>query len=223
MEILAATAGVLIGIVQASFFEWAFHRYWLHRPWQPKGVFTSHTLVHHQLCKYEDTFHVEHEEQHEAIHFQWWGGVLLMAANVTPWFLVGRFLLPATPWVPFVIGLASAFFVYYLLYESMHYLMHKPRIGWLERSRVFQFLKHHHQIHHVHMDKNLNVLLPLADWALGSLVLETEMPKVTPPGALALARRHSKWKRKGKGIYAKDQQDVQGVDTPDGAESREPV
>ena len=223
MLIYAALVGIILGVVQASFFEWTFHRYWLHRPWQPKGVFTAHTLVHHQLCKYEDTFHVEHEEQYEALHFQWWGGFLLMVLNVTPWFLAGRFLVPQLPWVPFVIGLAGAFFVYYLLYEFMHYLMHKPQVGWLERSRVFTFIKRHHQIHHVHMDKNLNVLLPLADWLLGSLVLETEMPKVTPPGALALARRHSKRARKEQSAQATGRTEVDSLDTTDGADSREPV
>lgn len=223
MVIAAALAGILVGVVQASFFEWAFHRYWLHRPWQPKGVFTAHTLVHHQLCKFEDTFHVEHAEQHEALHFQWWGGLLLMVINITPWLLIGRFLVPQLPWVPFVVSVASAFFVYYLLYESMHYLMHKPRVGWLERSRAFSFLKHHHQIHHVYMDKNLNVLLPLADWLFGSLVLEAEMPKITPPGAMTLARRHSKWAHKGRVDDATGPAAGESVDLPDNANSREPV
>src|SRR5262245_60863769 len=66
LALTAVVAGFLIGVVQSSFFEWAFHRYWLHRPWLPKDCFTTHTLIHHQLCKYEDTFHVTEEEQHEA-------------------------------------------------------------------------------------------------------------------------------------------------------------
>ena len=61
--------GFFVGVVQASLFEWAFHRYWLHRPWLPKNCFTQHTLIHHQLCKFEDTFHVVEEEQHEALTF----------------------------------------------------------------------------------------------------------------------------------------------------------
>jgi len=46
-DFLVIGAGIAVGVVQASFFEWAFHRYWLHRPWLPKNVFTAHTLVHH--------------------------------------------------------------------------------------------------------------------------------------------------------------------------------
>jgi len=197
--VAAILLGVLVGTVQGSFFEWAFHRYWLHRPWQPKNVFTAHTLVHHQLCKFEDTFHVEDEEQHEALHFQWWGGPFLVMLNTLPWVLLAWWITASRiplPAIPFVAALGTTFFVYYLGYEGFHYLMHKPTIGWIERSRAFEFLKNHHRIHHVHMDKNLNVLLPLADVMLGSLVLRAEMPKVTPPGARILARRHSR--------YAKD-------------------
>src|SRR6516165_326822 len=85
LTIIAVAAGLIVGIVQASFFEWTFHRYWLHRPWLPKDVFTAHSLVHHQLCKHDDTFEVHDEEQHEALHFQWWGGPFLILINLTPW------------------------------------------------------------------------------------------------------------------------------------------
>jgi len=53
---LTLLAGGLVAVVQAVFLEWAFHRYWLQRPWLPKSCFTSHTLVHHRLCKFEHTF-----------------------------------------------------------------------------------------------------------------------------------------------------------------------
>src|SRR6266508_2949418 len=78
---LAAMAGVL----QATAFEWVYHRYWLHRPWLPPQMFTAHTLIHHQLCKHEDTFHVTEEEQEEALTFQWWGGPALVGINLIPW------------------------------------------------------------------------------------------------------------------------------------------
>lgn len=84
MAFLAGLAGLPLAIIQASLFEWAFHRYWLHRPWLPKDVFTAHTLIHHQLCKFDDTFHVVEEEQHEALTFAWWGGPTLIVINVIP-------------------------------------------------------------------------------------------------------------------------------------------
>jgi hypothetical protein len=44
------------------------------------------------------------------------------------------------------------------------------------------------------MGKNVNVVLPLADMLLGTLVLTDPLPaKFTEPAARQVARRHSKW------------------------------
>ena len=194
--LLVTLSVFVVAVVHASFFEWCFHRYWLHRPWLPKNVFTAHTLVHHQLCKFEDTFHVTEEEQHEALHFQWWGGPFLILLNVLPWAVVG-FALEwwlgfDLPMIAITATVAATFGVYYAGYEGFHYLMHKPSIPFIEGLAFFQFLKRHHRIHHVHMDRNLNVLLPIADFLLGTLELETPVPAVTPESARRLARRHSR-------------------------------
>lgn len=201
MILLGILVALPIGIAQASFFEWTFHRYWLHRPWLPKDCFTTHTLLHHQLCKFDDTFHVVEEEQNEALHFAWWGGPLLVILNGVPWALLGWALSAAgmdLPYVAFTITTASVVGVYYLGYESMHYLMHKPMFPAVERSRVFQFMKRHHRIHHIHMNRNLNVLLPLADWALGTLTTTMPEARATPAEAREIARRHSRTKPRGQ-------------------------
>jgi sterol desaturase/sphingolipid hydroxylase (fatty acid hydroxylase superfamily) len=73
----------------------------------------------------------------------------------------------------------------------LHYLMHKPTFPFVERSRFFQFIKRHHRIHHVHMNRNLNVLIPLADLMLGTFVAEMPSARTTPESARLIARRHS--------------------------------
>jgi len=187
--------GAALGLVQASAFEWIYHRYWLHRPWLPPQMFTAHTLVHHQLCKHDDTFHVVEEEQEEALTFQWWGGPMLVAINMIPWALLA-YLLRKTEFPGWaVMGMIGAvILVYYFAYEGFHYLMHKPTFPWIERSRLFRFLERHHRLHHVYMGKNFNVVLPLADLCLGTLVLtDPHPPRVTEPAARAIARRYSEW------------------------------
>jgi hypothetical protein len=193
---IAIPVACLLSVVQSSFFEWVFHRYWLHRPWLPKDCFTTHTLIHHQLCKFEDTFHVVEEEQEEALHFQWWGGPILIAINLVPWALLSWGLAARGvqfPYVAFLASFAATNVAYYVGYESLHYFMHKPRVDFIERSKWFQFLKRHHRIHHVHMNRNLNVLLPLADLLLGTLVTKMPEAAATPPSARVLARRHSRF------------------------------
>jgi sterol desaturase/sphingolipid hydroxylase (fatty acid hydroxylase superfamily) len=103
---------------------------------------------------------------------------------------------PDLPWAAFPITFAATMGLYYIGYEGTHYLMHRPTFGWVERSRPFQFIKRHHKIHHVHMNRNLNVLLPLADLVLGTLVLTA--PESTPTSASArqVARRHSRYGRR---------------------------
>ncbi len=195
--------GVLTGILQGSFFEWVYHRYWLHRPWLPPQMFTAHTLVHHQLCKHDDTFHVHDEEQEEALTFQWWGGPALVTLNALPWagawFLL-RDVLSFQQGAGFVIGFYASMFSYYLAYEGFHYLMHKPSIGWIERSAPFRFIENHHRIHHAHMGRNFNVVLPLADLCLGTLMLRDPLrPRRTEPSARQIARRHSKFGQRLRG------------------------
>ena len=189
---------VCIAIVQTSLFEWVYHRYWLHRPWLPPQMFTAHTLVHHQLCKHEDTFHVTEEEQEEALTFQWWGGPVLVAIILSPWLLLAVFeRVSGIPWWPMVGAMAVVAFLYYFAYEGFHYLMHKPSIPWIERTAMFRFMKKHHQLHHVYMGKNFNVVLPLADLLLGTLVVADPLPpRVTEPAARVVARRHSQWGRR---------------------------
>ena len=197
--LIAIPLALLIGVVQASFVEWAFHRYWLHRPWLPKDCFTTHTLIHHQLCKHDDTFHAVEEEQHEALTFAWWGGPTLVALNMVPWVLAAWGMVAVglqLPYAAFLITVASTILVYYVGYEGFHFLMHKPTLPFIENSRPFLFLKRHHRIHHVHMDRNLNVLLPFADLVLGTLVTEVPAPSPTPESARRLARRHSRFGRR---------------------------
>lgn len=195
MILLAAATAV----IQASFFEWVYHRYWLHRPWLPPHMFTAHTLVHHQLCKHDDTFHVHDEEQEEALTFQWWGGPGLVLLNVVPWALASWILAAnhvSFPYLAWSATIGLTIGVYYVAYEGFHYLMHRPSISWIERSPAFRFIERHHRIHHVYMGKNYNVVLPLADFVLGTLVLrDPSPPKPTPASARELARRHSRFGR----------------------------
>ena len=198
-QISGVLIGVFVGVVQSSFFEWAFHRYWLHRPWLPKECFTQHTLIHHQLCKFDDTFHIVEEEQQEALTLMWWGGPVLIAINIAPWVLLALAFGAmgiALPYLAFLITFAATISLYYAGYEGLHFLMHKPSFPFIERSRPFQFIKRHHRIHHVHMNRNLNVLLPLADLVLGTLVTQAPAPLATPESARKLARRHSRYGRR---------------------------
>jgi hypothetical protein len=199
---LVALLAAVIATVQASFMEWTFHRYWLHRPRTPKSSFTSHTLVHHRLCAFDDTFVAAEPEQEESMTFKWWGGPVLVAINSAPWALASLGLAALGIeflWVPFLIGFTVMFSIYFVGYEGLHYLMHKPKGTFLERNRAFRFLENHHRIHHKRMDRNLNVFFPLADYVLGTRLAEMPAQVATPPSARERARKHSEFGRRLRG------------------------
>jgi hypothetical protein len=185
-------------MIQGSCVEWAFHRYWLHKPMFPKDFFRAHALVHHQFCKFEDTFHVSHLEQEEALTFHWWAGPVLLAMNLAPWVILTaifyqiHFLIPG---MFFLASFALTFAIYYLAYEGLHYLMHKPKLSRVENMGYFRFIKAYHRIHHTKTNKNLNVVLPLADILFGTAVwkMSESTPQITPDTATQMARTNSRY------------------------------
>jgi hypothetical protein len=163
--------GFLIGVVCASFFEWTLHRYIMH---QPLGKFTypyqRHTLIHHRIFKADHTYHLINEEDKWTIPMAWWNGPALIASTLLPFLLAS---LLARQW-GILCGAAVAISSYYGAYEYMHWCMHLPRKRNLERSGLFFRLNGHHLLHHRYMRKNFNVVLPLADLCLGTLLLRSK-------------------------------------------------
>ena len=163
---------LIVAVVFASFFEWTLHRFVMHRP---VGNFTypfkSHTLVHHRIFKSDHTYHLIHEDDKRTIPMAWWNGPVLVAAGMLPFGLVS---LLSGQW-GILVGATLACGSYYGAYEYMHWCMHLPRKRHVERSGVFFRLNGHHLLHHRYMGKNFNVVLPLADLCLGTLLLRSKI------------------------------------------------
>jgi hypothetical protein len=169
---LWAAAGFVAWLVVASFFEWVLHRYVMHRP---LGAFTypfrAHAIVHHGIFKADHTYHLQKESDKETIPMAWWNGAALTAIAMIPavplaW-VVGQWAL--------LVGAFLGMTTYYCVYEYIHWCMHLPRQRMVERSGLFFRLNGHHLLHHRYMHKNFNVVMPLADWCLGTLLLRSKV------------------------------------------------
>jgi hypothetical protein len=153
--------------VIANFIEWAFHRYPMHRPLQPRLLYKNHAQLHH-LAFTEASMDITATRELGLIMMPWYtmvglfavaSPVMLAAAALRGPGLAGVFLLAAV--------------AYFLFYETLHALYHLPdhaldRMG-VGRLRVFRRLQAHHARHHVlrrmsHV--NFNVTIPLMDWLL---------------------------------------------------------
>ena len=192
---LWSVAGFASMVVYASFFEWAFHRFVMHKPLRFFSYpFNTHAMVHHQIFRADHTYHVQKKEDEVEIPMAWWNGPALIAATSPPFIIVAAF----TSWW-LLLGAIVAATAYYCTYEYLHWCMHKPKKRVVERSGIFFRLNGHHLLHHRYMHKNFNVVCPLADLLLGTLILRSKVsfaqaegpsvPNVQPKAAHAEVER----------------------------------
>ena len=156
-------------MVFGSFFEWTLHRFVLHRPlWFFRYPFDAHAIVHHRVFRADQTYHAQNKTDESKIPMTWWNGPALILVGCLPFAAIAAF----TSWwlLPGAFVAASA---YYATYEYLHWCMHKPNRRLVERSGLFFLLNGHHLLHHRYMHKNFNVVLPLADLCLSTLLVRS--------------------------------------------------
>jgi len=133
--------------------------------------FEKHAMVHHQIFKADETYHLINEKDKYTIPMAWWNGPAIIAVGIIP-FVIAAVLLKS--W-GIICGSLFACCAYYGTYEYLHWCMHLPRKRSVERSGIFFRLNGHHLLHHRYMGKNFNVVFPLADLCLGTLLLRSKI------------------------------------------------
>ena len=104
--ILWGLAGLAVGIVFASFFEWTLHKYVMHRPvGKFRYAFQAHAIVHHGTFKADKTYHLHDEKDKETIPMAWWNGPVLILIGAIPFAILSWL---TGQWA-FVVGGALAF------------------------------------------------------------------------------------------------------------------
>ena len=159
-------------IVFASFCEWALHKYVMHKPLgRFRYPFDAHAVIHHQTFKADNSYHLINEQDKETIPMAWWNGPALILIFSLP-FAITSWI--SGQWGIFA-GATLCFSLYYATYEYIHWCMHLPKARRVEQPRVFRRLNGHHLLHHRYMHKNFNVVFPLADLCLGTLMLRSKI------------------------------------------------
>jgi Fatty acid hydroxylase superfamily len=165
--ILWCLASFVFGTVFASFFEWTLHKYVMHRPvGKFRYAFKAHAIVHHGTFKADRTYHLLDEKDKETIPMAWWNGPALILIGTAPFAILSWF---TGQWA-FALGGCLSILSYYSFYEYIHWCMHLPKARRVEKPWWFRKLNGHHLLHHRYMHKNFNVVLPLADLCLGTLM-----------------------------------------------------
>ena len=152
-------------ILWCSICEWTLHRYVMHKvPFGFTYAYKAHTKVHHNVFKYDKTYHSQNQEDVKTIPMAKWNGVVIATLAGLPMFIFGYKMFLLT----FVVA-----FCYYGVYEITHWYMHLPKMRFIEKTSWFRKLNGHHLLHHRYMHHNFNVVLPFADWLFGTLLLRS--------------------------------------------------
>ena len=133
----------LLGIVYASFVEWFVHKYLFHRLGRKKNsVFAYHLRQHHKIC-------LQNENKDEKISKRETFGILFLLVSNLPVY----YLSPAFFYATCLYGVA---------FVIVHNLVHKDvALG----RKLFPW----HWDHHMRTpNHNMNVVLPIADYLLGT-------------------------------------------------------
>jgi hypothetical protein len=164
--ILHAVAWFVGLAVLMSFIEHQVHRRFMHRlnPLNKqikalKKVFEHHAVLHHGY--YHKIFSDEPVPpgQDRGLRLSLKEGLI----EAVPFSAVIAFFSVPGALIFFVVVL-----LHHFLWNKIHVEMHKPQDRFFSNWPVYKFLARHHYLHHRYPDKNFNVVLPIADYVLGT-------------------------------------------------------
>ncbi len=166
------TLSLLACYVVFSFAEHQIHRHLMHKKFLPGWVYTkfdqlqeiweAHAVRHHGIWYREFDFETHPEGIHDNIEFR-------LVDTATIFILVlplNLLFFAASP-------LAGITFMVMLLvhnywWNRLHSQMHLPKPVFFANWGLFRWLARNHYMHHQMTDKNYNVVLPFADYFLGT-------------------------------------------------------
>jgi len=163
--------------------------------------------VHHGLYKGDDSYFVAEGEHPEHILLKPIALPGIVLAHLPLMYLIDRYLVHHT-----MIGGLIATLLYFVVYEYTHWNMHVPRRQFVERFRWFQFLRHHHKLHHRYYQKNFCVLFPLADVCLGTFITDASLARQKAAREQAIAN--------GEPLGRKRSRRARSAEAPEDAEAK---
>ena len=139
------------------------HRFLMHRPlFSFTYAFKAHAIVHHGTFGPGRDYHMLDGKHRNLVRMAWWNAPVPFLINA-PVGVLAAWLIGSWWIVP---GFMAAVILYYSSYEYLHWCMHVPGPRWFQSTRLFKWIDRHHRLHHLQPMRNLNVVLPIADFTL---------------------------------------------------------
>jgi hypothetical protein len=155
-----------------NIFEWAVHRYVMHRPINIRGlkaVYNRHTLNHHQFFTDSEMRFRDHADWRVTV-FPPFALVTFTMMSAPPALILGLLITPNLGWL-----LICTTTGMYLIYEFMHFCCHVDENWFVRNCPCVNTLRRHHFAHHnsrLMMERNMNLTFPIADWMFGTSDLD---------------------------------------------------
>jgi hypothetical protein len=166
MYLLEIGGWVIFSCVLMSFVEHQIHRNLMHRKnflsvrtASFKRIFEAHALVHHK--HYAEIFSdgaVARGEDKE---------IRLTVRKAPIKAIPFAALIALVSWQGAAVFVAVMTF-HHWAWNKIHLEMHKPEQRGFSTWALYKFLARYHCLHHRHLDRNFNVVFPLADYLLGT-------------------------------------------------------
>jgi hypothetical protein len=151
-------------------FEWALHRFIMHRPVKGfMGIYKRHTLAHHQFFTDGEPT-VDNTRDFRIVFFPPYALVTFIAMSVPAAFILSLIWSSNAAWL-----LMCTTAGMYLNYELFHFLCHVKDDRVVRHVPFVNTLRRHHIAHHnqaIMMDLNMNLTYPIADWLFGTSDIE---------------------------------------------------
>lgn len=179
----AIAAGVMFTVPLCSLGEWLVHGYLYHR--RIRGLEFIQKIHHagHHFALFPPHHYVQSKGwpfmrfRKPYVPFQmadtWQDNFLTMGSQIALHFVVGLPLIVLPAWlatrnIVFLGSVAATLAIISWLLAYVHGAIHTPKNRYIERTRWFNWLNHHHYIHHVDLSANINFMLPICDVLLGT-------------------------------------------------------
>lgn len=145
ITVIRLGAGLLAGLIYANAFEYALHRFLLHKG---EGFLDRRHALHHDSAgAREEARYVNFARSPLVV-------ALVFVLNAIPVVALEYFLRAGI--AP---GIFLGFTIYFIAYEEIHWRIHfGPLPRWMK------FVRRHHMLHHGGFPGRYNVFLPVFDW-----------------------------------------------------------
>src|ERR1700687_6024924 len=163
---------VPVAFLFTNLFEWAVHKYVMHRPVNIKGlraIYERHTLNHHQFFSDEEMRFRDHKDWRVTL-FPPYALVVFILMSIPAAVILGLVFTPNVGWL--FISTTTAM---YLIYEFMHFCCHVDENWFVRYCPFVNTLRRHHTAHHnqsIMMERNMNLTFPVMDWLFGTSDLD---------------------------------------------------